>query len=359
MIIDSLKLYSYKLPLKKELLLHDHKISYREGFILEIISDTGIKVISEIAPLPFFSQESSADVLKEVVSFKNKFVRKAIPSDLIQQLSIFAPSVRFGIESAFLQLTAQSKDLTLVDLLNPNARQIVSVNALLTGNQTEIVERAAQCYEEGYKAFKIKVGRSNSEDEIAVVHEVREIVGDESLIRLDANRAFDIKTAIDFYEQLKSVNIDYIEEPFKSFELVQQYFDDHHNKMPIALDESLAEIRPEMLNNLFALKAVVLKPMLLGYTNSMMFAKKAFALGIQPVISSSFETSVGTYILASMGAIIDSAIPIGLDTLSWFQDDLVRNPLSVRTGKIDLTKPVDINLQIDFSKLTEVVLDNK
>lgn len=359
MIIDSLQLYSYKLPLKKELVLHGHKISHREGFILEIVSDNGIKVISEIAPLPFFSQESPADVLKEVVLFKNKFVRKAIPSDLIQQLSIYAPSVRFGIESAFLQLTAQSKDLTLVDLLNPNAKQIVSVNALLTGNQTEIVKRAAQRYEEGFRAFKVKIGRSNLHDEISAIHKVREIVGDESLIRLDANRAFDITTALDFYEQLKSVNIDYIEEPFKSFELVQQYFDDHHDKMPIALDESLVEIHPEMLNNLFALKAIVLKPTLLGYTNSMMFAKKAFALGIQPVISSSFETSIGTYILASMGAIIDSMIPIGVDTLSWFEDDLIPNPITITKGKIDLSKPIDIISQLDFSKLTEVVLDNK
>jgi O-succinylbenzoate synthase len=258
-----------------------------------------------------------------------------------------------------LQLTAQSKDLTLVDLLNPNAKQIVSVNALLTGKQTEIVERAAQCYEDGYRAFKIKIGRGNLHDEISTIHKVRKIVGDESLIRLDANRAFDIATALDFYEQLKSVNIDYIEEPFKSFELVEQYFNDHHNKMPIALDESLAEIQPEMLNNLFALKAIVLKPTLLGYTNSMMFAKKAFALGIQPVISSSFETSIGTFILASMGAIIDSKIPIGVGTLSWFEDDLVYSPLSIKNGKIDLSKPVDINSQIDFSKLTEVALDNK
>lgn len=359
MILKSIKLYAYKLPLKKQLLLHGNMISDREGFILEIISDTNIKVYSEIAPLPFFSKESLADVITEVSSFKNKFAHNAIPSDILHQLSIYAPSVRFGIESSFLQLTAQSKELTLVDLLNPNAGQIVSLNALLTGNQTEIVERAALCYKDGYRAFKIKVGRSNLKDEIAVIFKVREVVENDSLIRLDANRAFDIETTIDFYEQIKDTNIDYIEEPFSSFGLVQKYFDDYHNKMPIALDESLSEIQPEMLNQLFALKAIVLKPTLLGYTNTMMFAKKAFALGIQPVISSAFETSVGSYVLASMGAIIDSAIPIGLDTLSWFQEDIVTERLTVTDGKIDLTKNINLNSQIDFTKLTEVVLDNK
>ncbi len=359
MIIKSLKLFSYKLPLKKELVLHRNTISHREGFIIEIISDRGIKAISEIAPLPFYSQESTADVINEVSSFKKLFVHNPIPSDILNQLTVYAPSVRFGIESVLLQLTAQSKDLTLVDLLNPNAKQIVLVNALLTGSQSEIIERAAQLYSAGYRAFKIKVGRQNTKEEIATVHKVRKIVGEDSLIRLDANRAFDIKSGIEFYKQLKSVNINYIEEPFHSFEILDKYISENINQIPIALDESLVEIQPEMLNNLFALKAIVIKPTLLGYTNSMMFAKKAFALGIQPVISSSFETSIGTYLLASMGAIIDSSIPIGLDTLSWFQDDLVSNPISIKDGKIDLSQYTNINSQPDISKLTEVSLDNK
>ncbi len=358
MILETIKLYAYKLPLYKKLQLGKKNIAEREGFVIEIKTETDVTAYSEIAPLPSFSMESMSDVIKEVVSFKEKFAGKPVPSDILQQLTVYTPSVRFGIESAFLQITAQSKKLTLVDLLNPTAKQIVSVNALLIGSQSEVVERVRSLYDDGYRAFKMKIGRGNLDDEISTIHKVRQIVGDDSLIRLDANCAFDYETAISFYEQIKNLNIDYIEEPFETFELTKKQLLEHGDSMPIALDESLAEIQPEMLNEMYALKAIVLKPTLLGYTNTMMFAKKAFALGIQPVISSSFETSLGTYLLASMGAIIDSKIPIGLDTLSWFADDIVENRLIITNGKIDLSNYVALPTQIDFSKLSEVTLDN-
>ncbi len=358
MILESVKLYAYNLPLKKELQLGNKLVNCREGVILELISDDQIKSISEIAPLPNFSKETMHDVIKEIKSFKNKFAGNAIPPDLLSQLAEYAPSVRFGIESAFLQMMAQSKELTLVDLLSPNAKQIVSVNALLTGSQSEILERAAILFENGYRAFKMKVGRNDFDNEVETIFKVREIVGDDCLIRLDANRAFDLETALIFFEKVKSVNIDYIEEPFQTFEILKKYILETDDVMPIALDESLRELQPDMLNDLYALKAIVLKPTLLGYTSTMMFAKKAFALGIQPVISSSFETSIGSYVLASMGAVIDSKISIGLDTLSWFEDDLIATPLTISNGKIDLTKQINLNSGIDFSKLVEVNLDN-
>ena len=62
MKLESIKLYSYKLPLLKKLYLHGNEISEREGFILELISDTDLTAFSEIAPLPYFSQESLTDV---------------------------------------------------------------------------------------------------------------------------------------------------------------------------------------------------------------------------------------------------------------------------------------------------------
>jgi len=359
MIIQSIKLFKYSLPLTKKLQLGQSEINTREGYLIEISSDSNIKSISEIAPLPFFSIESLEDVIHEVAMFKNKFVNQSVPPDILTQLSTYCPSVRFGIESAFLQLTAKSKELSLVELLHPNAKQIISVNALLVGDKNEIIKRATLLYEKGYCAFKIKIGRNSIQDDIEIVTTVRKIVGNDSKIRLDANRAYDVESTQSFFDKVQSMDIDYIEEPFQTFEMLADYLQTPNNQMPLALDESLTLMNPEDLNQLYSLKAIVLKPMLLGYTNSMMFAKKAFALGIQPVISSSFETSIGTYILASMGAIIDTTIPIGVDTLAWFQNDVVSKQIEIIHGRIDLKNHIDIDTVLDYTKLTEVDLDNK
>ena len=359
MRIEKLKLFAYKLPLRKKLLLNGNEISTREGFIIEVRTDTNLRAVSEIAPLPYFSHESFTDVIAEIKLLKSKITNTELPSEILEQFVDCSPSVRFGIESAVMSLFAQEKKISFVKYFNPHAKDTVVVNALLIGSHEEIIKKASVLYKNGYRAFKMKIGRSKIIEEISTIHAVREIVGDSSLIRLDANRAFDINSATEFYEQIKELHIDYIEEPFQTFKSVQSYLESPNNKMPIALDESLTEIQPDILNNLIALKAIVVKPTLLGFTNAMMFAKKAMALGIQPVISSSFESSIGTNLLASMAAIIDANIPIGLDTLSWFQDDLISSPLEITNGKINIVKHTEMHSKIDYAKLTEVSLDNQ
>ena len=359
MILESIKLFKYSLPLNKPLQLKTAEIEKRDGYIIELISVSGIKSYSEIAPLLNFSKETMFDIYKEVLFFKKEFLQNKIPPDILTKLKYYTPSVRFGIESAFLQLTAQSKELTLIDLLNPNANHTISINALLTGSSDEIKQKAKELSQNGYTAFKIKVGRLPLSEEIETVHEVRKIIGEKSLIRLDANRAFDSETAIEFYEKIQEADIDYIEEPFHTLAILKSYINNSSCEIPLALDESLVEIEVEDLNNMYALKAIVLKPTLLGYTDTMMLAKKAFALGIQPVISSSFETSIGSYILASMGAIIDTTIPIGLDTLSWFKKDIVTDPIIFPNGKLNLDLYMNLQNQIEFTKLEEVPLGNE
>ncbi len=51
--------------------------------------------------------------------------------------------------------------------------------------------------------------------------------------------------------------------------------------------------------------------------------------------SSSFWQPIG---FASMAAIIDPAIPVGLDTLGWFKKDIVEKPIKIKNGQIDLNE---------------------
>lgn len=60
-----------------------------------------------------------------------------------------------------------------------------------------------------------------------------------------------------------------------------------------------------------------------------------------------------------MGAIIDATIPVGLDTLAWFQYDVVSIQIKIINGRIDLNNQTDIDTAIDYTKLIEVNLDNK
>nr|XP_027199938.1 mitochondrial enolase superfamily member 1-like [Dermatophagoides pteronyssinus] len=66
---------------------------------------------------------------------------------------------------------------------------------------------------EGYTRFKVKVGSDNIEDDRHRLRIVREEIGDDKLLMVDANQKWDVPEAIERMKQLVSFNVLWIEEP--------------------------------------------------------------------------------------------------------------------------------------------------
>ena len=262
-------------------------------------------------------------------------------------------SVRFGLESAVLNMQAMSKQLGLHRLLDAKAAATVAVNALLSGTREQIEANAKALLGKGYRAFKLKVGRLSLDEDIEIVAGVRNIIGQDTLLRLDANRTWDLDDALKFMQRAMQFNVEYIEEPLHSFYQLEKLIRDSSAPLPMALDESLLEISPTELP-LPALKAIVIKPTLLGFEQALRFARAAQDKGVTPVISSAFESSLGLATLASMAAVIDNGrTPAGLDTLAWLKDDLLEPPMRVQAGKIILADDASLMKNIKMELLEE------
>jgi len=81
------------------------------------------------------------------------------------------------------------------------------------GYTDEKVEKLCkESLENGFKAFKVKVG-SNLEDDIRRCEMMREIIGYENKLMLDANQVWDVDEAIAWMEQLARFEPLWIEEP--------------------------------------------------------------------------------------------------------------------------------------------------
>jgi len=106
----------------------------------------------------------------------------------------------------------------------------------------------------------------------------------------------------------------------------------------VALDESLADMEPEALEDHRYARAVVLKPTLLGgITRTLRFARLASRLGVRPVISSAYETGVGTLALVALAAGVgDEEVPAGLDTYRRLAGDVIRPRLDLPAPRVDV-----------------------
>jgi O-succinylbenzoate synthase len=123
--------------------------------------------------------------------------------------------------------------------------------------------------------------------------------------------------------------------------------------VPVALDESLVGMEPEDLEENRYARAVVLKPTLLGgISRTLRMAEHALRLGMTPVLSSAYESGVGTTALVALAAGIgERPIPAGLDTYRVLAEDVLDAPLALLAPHVDVGRTMCASRRIDVSRL--------
>ncbi|EAU63458.1 chloromuconate cycloisomerase [Stigmatella aurantiaca DW4/3-1] len=163
-----------------------------------------------------------------------------------------APAADHAVEMALLDLLSQRREIPLCRLLDRAARQEVLVNALLTAEEPqELAEEARKAVAEGYKTLKLKVaGRPLDEDE-ARVRAVRQAVGPDVNIRLDANGGWTETEAVHAVDRLGWYGLELCEQPVPPQELRALWRLQRRAPFPLAADEALAS--PEAIPVLLGL----------------------------------------------------------------------------------------------------------
>ncbi|MDP8940630.1 MAG: o-succinylbenzoate synthase [Actinomycetota bacterium] len=324
--------------------MKDRELHHREGLLLELVAEDGVTGLGEASPLPRFSPETTGQAARQLVSLALFLLERNLAEDgatlsdaLVRELESLdaAPSVRFGIELALWNLQAESEGKSLPEALCSSRVASVPVNGLLDGTVEEVLVEGRRMREAGYEAVKLKVGGCGVE-EVSLVRNLAEVLGDGTALRLDANRAWSFAEAAAFARAVADVRYEYIEEPLADpsglADLVRE------TGVPVALDESLVGMAPEDLVEHDYARAVVIKPTLVGgISRTLRLAKEARGLGIMPVISSAYETGVGTEALLALSAATGSGeISAGLDTYRRLGADVVHPTLNVASPRVDL-----------------------
>lgn len=175
-------------------------------------------------------------------------------------------------------------------------RGTVAVNALV---ETPAIDPAALA---GYSAVKVKVGRRDPRADVELVAAVRDAIGPSVGLRIDANGAWDVDTAIDVITRLARYDLELVEQPVASLDdlaRVRGRID-----VPIAADESVRTVADAWrLSASDAADAVVLKVQALGGVRQSL--RVADAAGLPAVVTSMRETSVGI----AAGLALAAALP--------------------------------------------------
>lgn len=180
-----------------------------------------------------------------------------------------------------------------------------------------------------FETVKLKVASPHEqlEADLQRMAKVRELYPG-AKIRLDANGGYSIDQALQLVEKLEGFNIEYLEQPVATIsELAQLRSQIAGSGIKIAADESIRKSGdPLEVMRAGAADIVMLKVQPLGGLNESL--RIASELGLETVVSSALETSIGI----SQGVYLAAALPelnydCGLGTLNLFEGDVSREPL--------------------------------
>jgi O-succinylbenzoate synthase len=240
----------------------------------------------------------------------------------------------------------------LSEVLAEKPSASVALNGLLSGHREKVLSDARRMREAGYTAVKLKVGSNSVREDVEAAGEVAEVLSAEVSLRFDANRAWSYEEAAEFCLSEVGSKCEYVEEPLVEPADLSRLVDEYGAR--VALDESLVDMQPEELRDHRYAQAVVLKPTLLGgLSRTLEFADVARRMGLAPVISSAYETGVGTAALVSLAAATGGGIPAGLDTYRRLAADVYEEPLDLSTSVLNVREVTSVRA-LDLRRLERV-----
>ena len=122
-----------------------------------------------------------------------------------------------GIDMAAWDALARIRGLPLVRLLGGAPKPVKAYNSKGLGIMpvAAAVDEAHKLLAEGFRAAKIRVGRPDAREDLAVVRAVRKAVGDDVTLMCDYNQALTVTDAIRRGEMLDDEGLTWIEEPIR------------------------------------------------------------------------------------------------------------------------------------------------
>ncbi len=194
----------------------------------------------------------------------------------------------------------------------------------------------------GCRTAKVKVAEPGDDvgAEVARLEAVRDALGPAGAVRVDANAAWDVDTAVRRLRVLDRAagGLEYAEQPVPTVDELAALRRRTH--VPIAADESIRRAAdPLAVARAAAADVVVLKVQPLGGVRACL--DLAERVGLPVVVSSALETSVGL----AAGVALAAALPelpyaCGLATAQLLTSDVVAEPLLPVDGAIPVRRPV-------------------
>lgn len=347
MKISDLKIYNLSVPLKKDFKTSLRTVSSAEETVIKIETDGGLIGLGEAPPTAVITGDINPGIQGLII---NKIKPLLIGEDpenidklhhLVEKSAVNNNSAKAAVDIALYDLFAKIHKAPLYKLLGGYQNKITTDMTISVNSSEEMKEDALRAVKEGYKNLKLKVGKGKGiEEDLERIKTIREAVGNDIKIKIDANQGWQPKEAVYAIKEMEAekLNIEFIEQPTAALDFEGLKFVRDNVLTPIMADESmfspadclrLLEMRACDLINIKLMKSG-------GIYNALKINAIAEAYGVEVMVGSMLEAKISVTAAAHLAAAKKNITRCDLDAPSLLAEDPVTGGIEIDGPEIKL-----------------------
>lgn len=322
-----------EIPLKKPFKTALRTVTQAESLIVQVTLDDGTTGIGEAPPTHVITGDSleSIDyaimqvIRPRVIGLSTDGIERL--EEIMERAIVHNTSAKAALDIAFWDCLGKQAKMPLYKLLGGYTKRLetdftVSVNAA-----AEMAADAVSLAEQGFDTLKIKVGDSTVAEDIERVYGIRQAVGTQIRLRLDANQGWSAKEAVATIGRMEDMGLDIelVEQPVPAWDLDGLKRVTDGVRTPIMADESVFSPRDALrLLEKHACDLINIKLMKAsGISGAQKINALAEAYGIPCMIGCMVESKVSVTAACHFAAGKKNITRCDLDTPLMFASDPV------------------------------------
>jgi len=331
MQITQIEVFQFPVRLKKPFVISLGAFHYAENIIVVLRTKEGPSGFGECSPFMPINGESMetgyvvARHLAKSLMGKNPLDIEEC-SDTMDRTIFGNSSIKSAFDIALYDIASQAAGLPLYAFLGGQNNKMLKTDYTVSlGEPEQMVADALEIKERGFQIIKVKLG-DDPEKDIFRIKAIREAIGNEIPLRLDANQGWDAESAIRVLNELSECNIQFCEEPIPRWNFMELPRISRESKVMIMADESCCDQHDAQ--RLIDLQAAPLFNIKLGKSSGIFKAQKIIKLAekanLQLQIGGFLESRIGFTASAHLALTSDNVKFCDFDTPMMFSE----NPVS-------------------------------
>lgn len=246
MRIQKIEVGIIEVPLRKPFKTALRTVDSVRDIVVKITTDTGHIGYGEAAPTAVITGDTLGSMKCAIEDYiRPKLIGMEISNieeimKRIDKALVKNTSAKAAVDIAVYDLFAQKNGSPLYKLLGGYKDKIVTDLTISVNSPEEMAEDSIDAINRGYETLKIKVGMDSKMD-MKRIQSIRDAVGYDIELRLDANQGWSPKEAVLLLRNMedKGFDIELVEQPVKAYDLKGLKYVTDNVSIPILADESV------------------------------------------------------------------------------------------------------------------------